>query len=127
MERKDSVRRTCSYMTSEPSDLLYKTVGVGELVPYLLNGQENLPVGLEPHAGTMGLDLGLAVAVLNRELGDRLLDAGFEPDVNAQGNKRLQAWTTGTPDTVTVDLLIPPSDETDGGVPFYTLDLTWPP
>ena len=115
MEQIVFVRRTCLYMATKLGDLLDEIVVAGGLVPYLLNGQETLPVGLEPHAGTMHLDLGLAVAVLNRELGDRLRDAGFEPDVNAQGNKRLQAWTTGTPDTVTVDFLIPPSDETDEG------------
>ena len=87
MEQMVFVRRTCLYMATKLGDLLDEIVVAGGLVPYLLdNGQENLPVGLEPHAGTMGLDLGLAVAVLNRELGDRLRDAGFEPDVNAQGN-----------------------------------------
>ena len=115
MEQMVFVRRTCLYMATKLGDLLDEIVVAGGLVPYLLVGQENLPVGLEPHAGTMHLDLGLAVAVLNRELGDRLRDAGFEPDVNAQGNKRLQTWTTGTPDTVTVDFLIPPSDEADEG------------
>ena len=115
MEQLVFVRRTCLYMATKLGDLYNEIVVAGGLVLYPLNGQENLPVGSELHAGTMGLDLGLAVAVLNRELGDRLRDAGFEPDVNAQGNKRLQAWTTGTPDTVTVDLLIPPSDETDRG------------
>ena len=113
MEQMVFVRRTCLYMATKLGDLLDEIVVAGGLVPYPLNGQENQPVGLEPHAGTMGL--GLAVAVLNRELGDRLRDAGFGPDVNAQGNKRLQAWTTGTPDTVTLDFLIPPSDETDEG------------
>ena len=115
MEQMVFVRRTCLYMATKLGDLLDEIVVAGGLVPYPLNGQENQPVGLEPHAGTMGLDLGLAVAVLNRELGDRLRDAGFRPDVNAQGNKRLQASTTGTPDTVALDFLIPPSDETDEG------------
>ena len=63
--------------------------------------------------------MGLALAILNREryreLGRRLRDAGFEPAVNDQGNKRLQTWTAGTPHPVTVDLLIPPVEETDEG------------
>ena len=63
--------------------------------------------------------MGLALAILNREryreLGRRLRDAGFEPAVNDQGNKRLQTWTAGTPHPVTVDLLIPPVEERDKG------------
>ena len=63
--------------------------------------------------------MGLALAILNREryreLGRRLRDAGFEPAVNDQGNKRLQTWTAGTPHPVTVDFLIPPVEERDKG------------
>ena len=58
MERKDSVRRTCPYTTSDPSDLLYKTVEVGELVSCLSVEPEVMSVGLGPHAGKLDLDLG---------------------------------------------------------------------
>ena len=79
-------------MATKLGDLLDEIVVVGGLVPYLLVDQENLPSGLEPHAGTMDLDMGLALAILNneryRELGRRLRDAGFEPEVNDQGNER---------------------------------------
>ena len=91
MDRKDFVRRTCSYMTSEPSDLLYKTVGVGELVSYLSVEPEDMSVGLGPHAGKLDLDPGLALAAFNRDryrgVEARLPDAGFEQDVNDQGDK----------------------------------------
>ena len=106
-------------MATRLGDLLDEIVVVGGLVPYLLIDQENLPSGLDPHVGTMNLDMGLALAILNheryRELGRRLRDAGFEPAVNDQGNKRLQTWTAGTPHPVTVDFLIPPVEERDKG------------
>ena len=44
-------------MAARLGDLLDEIVVVGGLAPYLLVDQENLPVGMEPHAGTM--DLGL--------------------------------------------------------------------
>ena len=118
-EQLQGVHRTCLYMAARLGDLLDEIVVVGGLVPYLLIDQENLPAGLEPHAGTMDLDMGLAAAILDREryreLGRRLRDAGFEPEVNEQGNRRLQTWTTGTAHPVTVDFLIPPIEETDQG------------
>ena len=52
-------------MATKLGDLLDEIVVVGGLVPYLLVDQENLPSGLEPHAGTMDLDMGLALAILN--------------------------------------------------------------
>ena len=113
------VRRTCLYLATRLGDLLDEIVVVGGLVPYLLIDQEELPAGLEPHAGTMDLDMGLAAVILNheryRELGRRLRDAGFEPEVNAQGNRRLQTWTDGARHPVAVDFLIPPIEETDEG------------
>ena len=126
IEQVASVHRTCLYMATKLGDLLDEIVVVGGLVPYLLIDQEKLPSGLEPHVGTMALDMGLAAAILNREryreLGRRLRDAGFEPEVNEQGNRKLQTWTAGfktwtagTPHPVAVDFLIPPIEETDEG------------
>lgn len=57
LEQLQSVHRTCLYMAARLGDLLDEIVVVGGLAPYLLVDQENLPVGMEPHAGTM--DLGL--------------------------------------------------------------------
>ena len=119
IEQVASVHRTCLYMATRLGDLLDEIVVVGGLVPYLLIDQENLPSGLDPHVGTMNLDMGLAATILNREryreLGRRLRDAGFEPEVNEQGNRKLQTWTAGTPHPVAVDFLIPPIEETDEG------------
>ena len=122
----DRVRQVCLYMATKLGDLLEEIVVVGGLVPYLLVDQDNLPAGATPHVGTMDLDMGLALAMLNqeryRELGSRLRDAGFEPEINAEGNRRLQSWTTGPPYHVTVDFLIPPNDETDVGGGILHLD-----
>ncbi|MXZ26199.1 MAG: hypothetical protein F4Y80_15350 [Caldilineaceae bacterium SB0665_bin_21] len=119
VEQLDRVRQTCIHMATKLGDLLDEIVVIGGLVPYLLIDQENLPSGLEPHAGTMDLDMGLVLAILNREryreLGIRLRDAGFQPDVNDQGNRRFQSWTTGGAHPVEVDFLIPHTDEMDKG------------
>ena len=78
-EQLDHVRRICLYMATKLGDLLGEIVVVGGLVPYLLVDQEDLPSGLEPHAGTMDLDLGLRLGILNeeryRKLSARLRDA----------------------------------------------------
>ena len=117
MEQLVFVRRTCSYMTSEPSDLLYKTVGVGELVSCLSVEPEDRSVGLGPHAGKLDLDPGLALVAFNRDryrgVEARLLDAGFDPDVNDQGDKGLHSRSAAVPRVVIMDFLIPPNDETD--------------
>ncbi len=118
-QQLDHVLQTCLYLATQLRDLLGEIVVVGGLVPYLLIDQENQPSGLPSHVGTMDLDLGLALAILNgeryRELGTRLRDAGLEPEVNAQGNKKLQSWTTRTSHPIRVDFLIPPNNQTHEG------------
>ncbi len=111
------VRQTFLYIATKLGDLLDEIVVVGGLVPYLLVDQDNLPSGMEPHAGTMDLDMGLGLAILDeqryRDVSARLRDVGFKPDVNAQGNWTPQRWTTASPQPVTVDFLISPNYETD--------------
>ena len=101
------VRQTCLYIATKLGDLLDEMVVVGGLVPHLLIDQEDRPHGLDAYGGTMDLDLGLAVAMLNheryREAAARLRDAGFEQDVNDQGNRVLQRWTVNIERPVTVD------------------------
>ena len=113
------VRATCLYIATKLGDLLDEIVVVGGLAPYLLVDQDDLPAGSDAHAGTMDLDMGLALAILNeeryRDLGARLRDAGFEADLNDQGNLRLQTWTAPAPHPVRVDFLIPPADDTAEG------------
>lgn len=59
------VRATCLYMATKLGDLLDDLVVVGGLTPSLLVDQEALPEGAEPHVGTLDLDLGMTVALLN--------------------------------------------------------------
>ena len=69
----------------------------------------------------MDLDLGLSLAILNREryedLTQRLHRSGFEPDENEEGKTTFQRWKVRTSSglKVTVDFLIPPSLATDKG------------
>jgi hypothetical protein len=115
------VRKTCLYIATKLGDLLDDMVVVGGLVPSLLIPDESLPAGEDVHIGTMDLDLGLSLAILDRkryeDLTHRLYRAGFEPDQNEEGNRTLQRWkVNASPDLkVTVDFLIPPSMDADKG------------
>jgi len=121
-EQAELVRQTCLYVATKLGDLLDELVVVGGLVPSLLIPEESVPEGEGTHVGTMDLDLGLSLALLNtnryEELTARLRRAGFEPDVNEAGNPTFQRWriepSRGL--KVTMDFVIPPSlDEDEGG------------
>ena len=105
MKRLIVVRQTCQHMATKMGDLPEETVEIGGLVPRFFTDQENLPVGLRPHLGTVNPDPVPELVALNREiyrgLSARLWGTGFEPDVNDQGARRSQAGTTRTPHTVT--------------------------
>jgi hypothetical protein len=108
------------YLATKLGDLRDEVVIVGGLVPSLIVPQAQLPVGKSPHIGTMDVDLGLAVALLDQqryhELCQRLRSAGFEPDVNAAGKPTNQRWRIEAEShNVTVDFLIPPSRDSDKG------------
>lgn len=113
------VRRTCLHIATKLGDILDEIVVVGGLVPYLLVDQTNLPPGVKSHVGTMDLDVGLALGILNEQryqgLSASLRSAGLGPDVNDQGNRTLQRWTTGSSQPVTVDFLIPHGNELQTG------------
>ena len=110
-------RSTCLYVATRLGDLADETVIVGGLVPSLIIDQRALPEGVEPHAGTMDLDIGLALAVLDTEryqaLTERLRRGGFVPDQNEHGRPIRQRWRAEG--GVTVDFLIPPSRDEDVG------------
>lgn len=121
-EQAELVRQTCLYVATKLGDLLDELVVVGGLVPSLLIPEESLPGGESIHVGTMDLDLGLSLALLNadryEELTARLRRAGFKPDVNEAGNATLQRWKIEPSGNlkVTVDFVVPPSlDEDEGG------------
>ena len=121
-EQAELVRQTCLYIATKLGDLVDDLVVVGGLVPSLLIPEESVPRGEDIHVGTMDLDLGLSLALLDAEryedLTARLRRAGLEPDVNESGNPTFQRWKiepSGHP-KVTVVFVIPPSfDEDKGG------------
>ncbi len=113
------VRATCLYVATKLGDLMDGIVVIGGLVPSLLIDQETLPPDIEPHVGTMDLDIGLTLGFLKeeryRELTERLRRARFSPDKNEKGNPTRQRWKIEAATSITVDFLIPPSLEEDRG------------
>lgn len=118
-EQVELVRATCLYVATKLGDLMDELVVVGGLVPSLLIDQETLPADTEAHVGTMDLDVGLTLALLDegryRKLTERLRDAGFTMDTNDDGNPTRQRWKISNSGTVTVDFLIQPSLAGDRG------------
>lgn len=119
-EQAELVRATCLYVATKLGDLMDELVVVGGLVPSLLIDPTGLPEGTLAHVGTMDLDVGLKLALLDegryRTLTERLRNAGFTPDQTDEGLPTRQRWRVAAPlGTVTVDFLIPPSQETDQG------------
>jgi hypothetical protein len=103
------VKATCLYVATKLGDLIDQIVIAGGLVPSLIIGQG----GVEPHVGTLDLDIGLAIGLLDghryEELARRLRQADFSPDVNDDGQPTRQRWTLQEPHRVTVDFLMPPT------------------
>ena len=116
----EHARAACLYVATVLGDLLIEElVVVGGLVPSLLIIQDALPEGVPLHPGTMDLDLGLDLGVLDgskyQEIAERLRHAGFKAQQNADGNTVLQTWTVrgNHGQEVTTDFLIEPSSEAD--------------
>lgn len=114
------VHATSLYIATKLGDLRDDVVIVGGLVPSLIVPQLRMPAGRYPHVGTMDVDLGLAVAILDHqryhELRERLRQAGFEPDINDGGKPTNQRWRIESEDRyVTIDFLIPATLESDKG------------
>lgn len=116
-EQVELVRATCLYVATKLGDMMDDLVIVGGLVPSLIVDQTTLPQDVDAHVGTMDLDVGLQLALLDegryRRLTERLRDAGFAMGKNAHGNPTRQRWTITSSGTVTVDFLVPPSREGD--------------
>lgn len=114
------VRAASLYIATKLGDLRDDFVIVGGLVPSLIVPQDSLPPTKQPHVGTLDVDLGLGIALLNEqryhELCQRLRGAGFQPDQNNEGRTTSQRWLISSGvRTVTIDFLIPPSKEGDRG------------
>jgi len=113
------VRATCLYVATKLGDIMDDLVVIGGLVPSLLINQVDLPEETEAHVGTMDLDIGLTLALLDegryRTLTERLRRAGFEQDINEGGNPTRQRWKIENQEKVCVDFLIQPSLHNDRG------------
>lgn len=111
----DLVRQTCLYFATRFGDFLDQMVVVGGLVPSLLIDQNRVPAGQAVHAGTLDLDVGLSLGLLNEEryraVTGRLRESEFTPDVNPQGSRTRQRWRAPGDAGVTVDFLIPQTDD----------------
>ena len=118
-EQVELVRATCLYVATKLGDMMDELLIIGGLVPSLIVDQVDLPEGADAHVGTMDLDVGIQLALLDegryRRLTERLRDAGFEMDKNDDGNPTRQRWAIKGSETVTVDFLIPPSRDDDHG------------
>ncbi|TWT44521.1 hypothetical protein RAS1_09360 [Phycisphaerae bacterium RAS1] len=111
------IRRTCLEVATRLGDFRAEMCVVGGLVPSLIVDQSRRPSGIEGHIGTIDLDLGLSIVVLDErlyeEIAKRLREAGFTPDANPAGNLTTQRWRSR--EGVTVDFLIPPTTASDKG------------
>jgi len=125
----DYVRGTCLYVATKLGDLMEDVVVVGGLVPSLLIDQDNLEPGVERHVGTLDLDIGIALAVLDddryKSISSRLREAGFVPDTNDAGKMTRQRWRIDERATVLVDFLIQPSRPEDKGGQPRPLERDW--
>jgi hypothetical protein len=86
----------------------------------LLVSQQDLPAGKTLHIGTLDVDIGLALAVLDEkryhEICERLRAAAFRPDTNEAGRTTNQRWRIDSEGrTVTIDFLVPATSEQDRG------------
>ena len=118
------VRQTCLEVATRLGDFQDSLCIVGGLVPSLIIPQSELRDGEEAHVGTIDLDLGFSVAVLDEqlyeEIAKRLAEAGFAPDRNEAGNTTAQRWKSAQ--GVTIDFLIPPTLPEDKGGRLRNLD-----
>jgi hypothetical protein len=118
-EQVELVWATCLYVATKLGDMMDDLVIVGGLVPSPIVDQGTLPEDVDAHVGTMDLDIGLQLALLDegryRKLTERLRDAGFTMDTNDAGNPTRQRWAITGSGTVTVDFLIQPSLVGDKG------------
>ena len=114
------VKRTCLYLATILGNFQDDLVIVGGLVPTLLIPEGSLPENEPAHVGTTDLDIGLHIALLNGQryegLTERIRRAGFENDVNDEGNVTRQRWINSKYGlSIKVDLLIQPINESEEG------------
>ncbi len=114
-EQTELIRTATLTVATILGDYMDDLAVVGGLVPSLLIPSTALPSGADPHVGTMDLDLGLDLAILDDRryegIAERLRDSGFQPDENSNGNEVRQRWTHTMASLVKIEFLIPPAGE----------------
>jgi hypothetical protein len=112
-------RAACLELGTRLGDLLDDLVVVGGLVPSLLIDQDVLHDGDDRHVGTLDVDVGLALGLLQKpryeELHARLRAGGFGPDRNDQGRPTAQRWRAGVSGPAVDFLIAPPSANAEPG------------
>lgn len=127
-EQLETVNQTCLYIATRLGDLIDDLVVVGGLVPTLIVPQNDLPEGAEQHVGTMDVDVGMTVGLVDdgryHTLAQRLREAGFKPDVR-DGKIIRNRWTTGGSPKCMIDFLIEPrnADQKPGTLQSLEKDL----
>lgn len=122
------VGAACLDLATVLGSLLDSITVVGGLVPSLLIPEGDPAAGFEPHPGTMDLDLGLSLAILDTqlytEIARQLRGSGYRPALSPTGNERLQQWRAPGSDVV-IDFLIPrtTAGEQDGRIKPLEHDL----
>lgn len=114
------VRRAALTLATYLGDFRDDLVVVGGLVPSLL-----IPNPKEAHVGTLDLDVGMSLALLDdsryAELVDHLESSGFGPDVNSVGKPANHRWKHERYN-VTVDFLIPDTGDSKPAQPTRIID-----
>lgn len=118
-EQAELIRQTCLCVATRLGDFLDDLIVVGGLVPSLICRDHSTGDHRDLHVGTLDLDLGLEVSLLDdrryADLIQSLRDAGFSPDRTQRGDIVRQRWRIEGPESVTIDFLIPPSRDGDRG------------
>ena len=116
-ETFERVRQTCLHLATVLGDWMGSVTLVGGFAPSLLVPQDPLPAGVEPHPGTLDIDLGLELAVLDDEgyasIAELLRGAGYQAEIKEEDRLVRQTWRTALDyePKVTIDFLIPRSPQ----------------
>jgi hypothetical protein len=86
-EQVELVRATCLYVATKLGDMMDDLLIIGGLVPSPIVDQVDLPEGTDAHVGTMDLDIGLQLA---------LLDEGRYRTSRSDCAMRASRWTRTT-------------------------------
>lgn len=112
-EELEAVKTVCLTIATVLGDEVMNkhVVIIGGLVPTLLCPESMLADGVERHVGTMDVDLGFSLAILNdnlyQEIASSLRASGFVPDTNERGRDKPQSWKHEQFSNIVVDFLMP--------------------